>query len=603
MKNIFILLFCLVSLYVKAQDVVLPPDEVTVVEHVMQEGETLITIWEDYGQKFKLKEYNKYNTAKFTTPGTVLYVPVHTTAKEFLTKGQYNHVLAKYSTSTVSSTAPAGSQAEATITKMKLSPFNGEEFKMFLDIKADVKWLAQKTLGYRYIYYDGSHKEELYRHGFTLIPKKDDYKLSQTDDVRYEELPHKDGANEYAVVLEVYNPQDNDKVMARSGFLDFSLTWDGKKVRTTHATGADKVLNLLNDLKDVVATVTPVKKEEMQTVMAGGGQTASAAQGYEEDPQMTDDALSVLDGNNTYYGSDPELEYAMTHTNNPEANDIMGRLLNSFHAKTDYIAKSNAIYEEARQKHLALYREVGVLDKNNNLVANSAQRKTTGTTQRRGTATAQRSTKVVRRKGGSVVVGNSESARHKEIDNWRDSEVKRLKAGLLDSNVEDDLADRYCALLGIRQIGRSNIGCAYCKGTSICHSCNGGGAGVKTNAAGLKEKCRDCHGTGKCSRCKSGSRSFFNHMPDPDHARQVLLGKKAAKKYEKQNADRVRYSETDVLCGYCRGSRKCYHCNGKGVVNQGSVTEHQCTVCRGKNNAQCTYCDGTGKMTRTTTSR
>ena len=598
MKKFLVLFLCLITVCVKAQHVTLPPDEVNVVEHVMQDGETINSVWEDYGQKFILKEYKKYNKDTFIKKGSVVYIPVHTTSKEFLTKEYYNQVLEKYSSSTDSNTTPAGTHAEATITKLKLSPYNGEEFHMYLNIKANVKWLGQKRVGYRYIYYDGSHKKELYSHGFTLTAKKDDYKLSQTDDVRYQELPHKEGENEYAVLLEIYNPQDDDKVLTRSDFLDFSLTWEGNNVSTTYATKADKVLSVLNGLMDIVSAIAPQKKDEGQDAEEPSA-TQNTYTAQETRTAVGNNSVQetrATDANNTYYGSDPELEYAMAHTNNAEANGIMEKLLASFHARIDNIEKSKLIYEESYKRNQAILDEF------------ERQRKTGSSTRgqsstQRGSKTPQRGGRTVRSSNGRTVTvdTNTITERMKVVNDWRDGELKKLEARVLDQEVEDKLADRYCSLLGIKQIGRSSIGCVYCHGTSICYRCNGGGASSTTNVAGLKEKCSECHGTGQCTRCKGGSKSFFDHMPDPDDARRVLMGQKATKKNNKTYGNQENYSETEVVCGYCRGSRKCYHCNGKGIVNQGTTNEHQCTVCRGKNNARCTYCDGTGKVTRKTT--
>lgn len=624
-KCLFTLIIMLISITLFAQKakqggaVALPPDEVTIVDHVVKEGETVNTIWESYGQKFVFKEYKKYNEDAWIKKGMILHVPIHTTDPNYLTKGQYNSVVAKYSASPSSSSSPANAKASASITKMKLSPYNGEEFHMYIETKGQVLWLGQQLVGIEYEYYDSSHKKVLKTDSYTQKVKKDEYKLSTTESFPYAELPHKNGENGYAVRVKLYNPQDNDAILAVSDYLDISLTWEGNKVRTTNPTTSDRILNLLSGLEAAVSVSqqsgtsssssstsstnttrtqsTGTSTTRFSSATAHTSATTSSARSSSSNSYSTTQASSTQLSSSEMYLYDAELDYALTHTNNPEANKLMVQAI-EINRNAKMLAKrlDNLNAEYKAQK-----------DQINRESATGVRSTTTSQNMGNGTTVTTINNRSIKTTGS-----NYKEQRMKELDNWYQAEHKKLMAEASQDHGLNAILDRYHTLTGIPQEGRSKSvaddsgsECVWCHGSGICYRCKGGGAG--DTHYGVTGKCPDCHGSGKCSHCgksRGGSQSTpYSHWPDPDRARAMLItGTKntTQQRTSSGGGSTTTTKETDVVvdCGYCHGSGDCYKCNGHGVLERGTSNEHSCFMCRNFKLGKCTYCKGTGKVTR-----
>lgn len=317
------------------------------------------------------------------------------------------------------------------------------------------------------------------------------------------------------------------------------------------------------------------------------------------------------------YVYDAELDYALTHTNNQEANNLMLQAM-EINRNAKLLAKRlDALNDEYREKKAQLQKEssTGVRSTTTTRQTSNGTRVTTVNNRSvKGKNTGSGRTVVGKSNNGrKITVGsNTKESREKALDDWFHNEHSKLMSEAGKDHGLNEILSRYCQLTGIPAGGRSKTAddsdspCVYCKGSGICYLCKGGGAGE--THFGVTGKCKDCHGTGKCTHCgkrSSSSGGSFDPWPDAEAARAKLIyGKKNSSSKKKSGSSGSSKSSkkdtnVEVDCGYCHGSGDCYMCNGHGLLDRGTTNERTCHMCREYKLGKCKYCKGTGKVTRT----
>lgn len=299
LSNALILLLLLMPFTMKAQNA-----EITVVEYEWQEGDNLLTVWNKYGQKFKLKEYLEYNPTrskyKSPQPGDIIRIAVHSDVKEKPLSSKFTNKIVqnmlgiksddveKPELAEVDETEEQEVEDEKTDKKGKKSKAKNNDkteprikltwnqvyfsdtydcFQYYATYKA-YNMLGQ-NIPVEFCFYNENNKL-LFKTRKISTVEKEKKTIYCSDNLELDRLPHTDGVNTYQIKAIAYSPFEEDVIMSEGEIKKFKITWKGDLAQkfnpeTDNEPGLfESILNLAVD----VASAVPGAKEKHEKTIA-----------------------------------------------------------------------------------------------------------------------------------------------------------------------------------------------------------------------------------------------------------------------------------------------------------------------------------------------
>lgn len=311
-------------------------DSITVVEYEWQKGDNLLTVWNKYGQKFKLKEYLEYNPTrskyKSPQPGDKINIAVHSAVKEKPLSSKFKNKLTQKLLGIEADDTQLSKQtqlADAESVEAKESKPSKEKSKKndkteprikltwasasfsdnFNVLRSYVEYRPYNLLGeniaWEFSYYDANQKF-LFKTDEQQNVEKEKKKHTLFRKVDHSLLPHVDGHNIYYFKATALSPFDESVIMAESELKKFSIQWQGDlAMEYKPETNNDEpgfFESLLNLAVDVSSVIPGAKEKHEKTIAESPWLMTDAEKAAQANSQSTSTRASLAATSGTFKG-------------------------------------------------------------------------------------------------------------------------------------------------------------------------------------------------------------------------------------------------------------------------------------------------------------